>query len=92
MEKQRAGSRGAVWWLNPVGAQPPALAAGTAFDPELEGAGDHVGLGLAGCILSLQGRIGAEHFMEFVCLYFNQGKEIPWRVAAGGGYRLGIVS
>lgn len=79
-------------WLNPVGARPPALATGAAFDPELEGAGDHVGLRLAGCILPLQGRIGAEHFVEFVCLYFNQGKEIPWRGAAGGGYRLGIVS
>lgn len=75
-----------------MGLQPPVLAAEAAFGPELEGAGDHAGLGLAGCILSLRGRIRAKHFVEFVCLYFNQGKEIPWRGAARGGYRLGIVS
>lgn len=41
--------------------------------------------GPAGRIPSLRGRMGAEHFEEFVCLYFNQGKEIPWRGVARGG-------
>lgn len=81
-----------MWWPNPVEAQLLLLAAGAAFGPELEGAGDCAGLRLAGCILSLPGRIRAEHLVEFVCLYFNQRKEIPWRRAARGGYRPGIVS
>lgn len=92
MQQQRAGSRGAVQWPDPVGAQPPGLTARAAFGPELEAAGDHGGSVLAGCILSLRGRIWAQHFTGFVCLYFNQGKEIPWRGAVRGGYRLGIVS
>lgn len=50
-----------------MGAQLPVA----AFGPELEEAGDPVSSGLAGCALSLRGRIQAEHVVEFVCLYFN---------------------
>ena len=75
-----------------MGAQAMVLGAGAAFGPELRGAGDRTGSGLAGRVLSLRGRIWADYFAGFVCLYFNQGKEIPWRGAERGGYRLGIVS
>lgn len=55
---------------------------------EQRGSGGRIPWGTAGWMRPVAARKdGARHFLEFVCLCFSRGEEIPWR----GVYRPGIV-